>query len=173
MPVYMIRAGDTGPVKIGHSNDPVGRLVGFQVVHYEKLRIIRLFEGGEAEEAQLHVRFADLYIRGDWHAFSRLMLGDVGLVEIGIEQKQPAAPTDQTSFSAEQIIKDLGGATALSRHIELGQRSAISNWPKYGIPARYWPALTRIAATSSDTQHITIEELERHTHPSPAPVDAA
>lgn len=82
MPVYMIRAGETGPVKLGHSTDPIGRLAELQVAHYEKLSIIRTFVGDAAEEATLHLRFADLHIRGEWHAFSRLMLGDVGLREI-------------------------------------------------------------------------------------------
>jgi DNA-binding XRE family transcriptional regulator len=82
MAVYLIRAGENGPVKIGHSNDPEIRLGQLQVSHWETLRIIRQFEGGEAEEQMLHDRFADLYIRGEWHAFSRAMMGDVGLVEI-------------------------------------------------------------------------------------------
>jgi DNA-binding XRE family transcriptional regulator len=82
MAVYMIRAGESGPVKIGHSYDPEIRLGQLQISHWEKLRIIRLFEGGEVEERYLHDRFSDLYIRGEWHSFSRAMLGDVGLVEI-------------------------------------------------------------------------------------------
>ena len=109
MPVYMIRAGETGPVKIGHSNDPIGRLVELQVGHYEKLRIIRLFDGGEAEEATLHVRFADLHIRGEWHAFSRLMLGDVGLAEV-----IPITPDLPTSIADVSTIAvfDISVATA-------------------------------------------------------------
>ena len=82
MPVYMIRAGEHGPVKIGHSFDPAFRLGQLQISHWETLRIIRLFEGAEAEEVALHEKFADLYIRGEWHHFSRAMLEDVGLVEI-------------------------------------------------------------------------------------------
>jgi hypothetical protein len=74
--------------------------------------------------------------------------------------------THDIPLSASQIVKAFGGPTVLSRHPALAaQRSAIANWPKDGIPSRHWPALARIAASSSDTQHITIEELERHTHP--------
>lgn len=82
MPVYMIRAGEHGPVKIGHSFDPQFRLGQLQISHWETLRIIRLFEGAEIEEAALHQKFADQYIRGEWHHFSQAMLGNVGLVEI-------------------------------------------------------------------------------------------
>lgn len=82
MAVYMIRAGESGPVKIGHSTEPEMRLSQLQVCHWETLRIIRLFEGGEPEEFLLHERFIDLHIRGEWHSFSRAMMGSVGLVEI-------------------------------------------------------------------------------------------
>jgi len=82
--------------------------------------------------------------------------------------------TQDPPLSAEEIIKVFGGPTVLSRHPALAaQRSAIANWPKDGIPARHWPALARIAASSSNTSHITIEELERHTHPAREPADAA
>jgi DNA-binding XRE family transcriptional regulator len=92
MPVYMIRCGENGPVKIGHSADPAFRLCQLQISHWETLRIIRLFHGDEAEEAGLHARFADLHIRGEWHHFSRAMLGDVGLIEI---VDAPPAPTPE------------------------------------------------------------------------------
>jgi hypothetical protein len=75
--------------------------------------------------------------------------------------------THEKPLSAADIVKLLGGPTTLARHSEIAaQRSAIANWPKEGIPARHWPAIARIAATTTTTKHITIEELERHTHPS-------
>jgi DNA-binding XRE family transcriptional regulator len=55
-----------------------------------------VFEGGEAEEAMLHIRFADLHIRGEWHSFSRLMLGDVGLTEVVVVPE--AAPDKPASL---------------------------------------------------------------------------
>lgn len=74
--------------------------------------------------------------------------------------------THVTPLSAAEIVKLLGGPTALARHSELAaQRSAIANWSKEGIPAKHWPALARIAATIENAEHITIEVLERHTHP--------
>lgn len=82
MPVYVIRAGASGPVKIGVAGDPMHRLIDLQVAHYEELKIIRLLEGGATEEAALHVMFADLHIRGEWFAFSRLMMADVGLTDV-------------------------------------------------------------------------------------------
>lgn len=138
MPVYMIRAGETGPVKIGYSVYPWGRLAELQVAHYETLRIVRLFEGGEPEEASLHIRFADLYLRGEWHSFSRLMMGDVGLVEIKPEAipELPPAPS-----------LDLGPRIASARkRARLSQRdvaalmgvsaSAVAQWELFGKTPR-------------------------------------
>lgn len=58
------------------------------------------------------------------------------------------------------IIKLLGGPTKLSPQIGCG-RSAISNWPKTGIPARHWPKIARVAAQHGDTKFITVDLLEK------------
>lgn len=66
-------------------------------------------------------------------------------------------------LSAASIVRQLGGASALSRDPELPvKRSAIANWSKEGIPAKWWPALARIAARSEATAHINLEALERY-----------
>lgn len=84
MPVYMIQAGENGPVKIGYSAEPDRRLMELQVAHWISLTLIRLLEGGEADEGVLHLRFNHLRLRGDWHSYSRELLGDVGLSDIPV-----------------------------------------------------------------------------------------
>lgn len=84
MAVYLIRCGATGPAKIGKADDPQRRLYELQTAHWEELYLLRAWEGGEPEESALHVRFADLRLRGDWFSFSRAMLGDLGLPEIPV-----------------------------------------------------------------------------------------
>ena len=81
MPVYMVRAGEHGPVKIGFSDNVALRLVKMQTDNHERLTILRIFEGGPTEEELLHERFADQHLHGDWHSFTDAMLGDVGLSE--------------------------------------------------------------------------------------------
>jgi DNA-binding XRE family transcriptional regulator len=119
MPVYMIRAGENGPVKIGHSQWPEVRLGQLQISHWERLRIIRVFEGGESEEAILHARFADLHIRGEWHSFSRLMLADVGLVEVVDAVPEIAPPenvsTPQTPLNLGKRVFDLRKARGVTQ----------------------------------------------------------
>lgn len=148
MPVYCIRAGENGPVKIGHSNDPVGRLSDLQIAHYETLRIIRLFHGGEAEEAALHMRFSDLHLRGEWHSFSRLMMGDVGLVEIVTSDPQQIEPptsltidvTDTAAAIGARIrtLRKLSGMTQseLAIHLGIGRSSLASIELGHDLPGR-------------------------------------
>jgi hypothetical protein len=69
-------------------------------------------------------------------------------------------------LSAAQIVTALGGPTSLSKRQEIkAQRSAIANWSSEGIPAKYWPALARIASETDGADHITLEVLEQHTRP--------
>lgn len=91
MAVYMIRAGDEGPVKIGSARDPVHRMQTLQISHYLALKIVRVFEGGPKEEYALHKRFSHLMIRGEWFAFTSELMGDIGLPETTIEALQEAA----------------------------------------------------------------------------------
>ncbi len=81
MPVYLIRAGNKGPVKIGYSDDVAVRLSKIQADNHERLTILRLLEGGVPEEAMLHAKFADDWLHGEWFTFSKAMLGDLGLQE--------------------------------------------------------------------------------------------
>lgn len=82
MAVYLLRPGTLPVVKIGKAHDPEARLLDLQVAHWERLELLRVWEGNEAEEDGLHIRFADNHLRGDWFTFTKAMLGDVGLVQL-------------------------------------------------------------------------------------------
>lgn len=74
MPVYLIQAGETGPVKIGWAKRPEARLRELQTGNGERLRILRLFEGSRIDEARLHAAFAARRLYGEWFDFSPEML---------------------------------------------------------------------------------------------------
>lgn len=84
--VYMIRAGQSGPIKIGWALSPTQRLETLQTANHETLTIMRLFLGAEAEEMALHKRFSNLHIRGEWFRFATEMMGDVGLAETSLRE---------------------------------------------------------------------------------------
>ena len=65
--VYFIRAAnDRGPVKIGWSSQPIGRLNDLQVSHGHELKILSVIEGTRVDEKALHERFAGFRQRGEW-----------------------------------------------------------------------------------------------------------
>jgi hypothetical protein len=133
----MIQAGSpTGPVKIGYG-DAQGRLTDCQVGNHLELKLIRQFEGGWPEERALHDRFSDLWIRGEWHNFSRTMLGDIGLVEIVAPSvDMPAVPSKGLPIAF--VVRAAGGSSALARHLGIAQQG-ISQWKR--VPAGHVRAI--------------------------------
>lgn len=70
--VYFIRAGSDGPIKIGASASPRGRLASPQTANPEKLSIIAILP--EAEEREVQAKFADEHLQGEWFAPSERLL---------------------------------------------------------------------------------------------------
>lgn len=79
--VYFIQAGNSGPVKIGRSDDVRKRLAALQTAHYEKLHLRLVCRINASENAgdfgrterALHTIFSQHHIRGEWfHARSGL-----------------------------------------------------------------------------------------------------
>jgi len=136
MPVYMIRAGETGPVKIGHAGDPEQRRSELQVAHWERLAIIRLFVGGMDDERALHVRFSAHSIRGEWFSFVPEMMEDVGLEEI---IRAPVASKYPPEL--KRVLETVGGPLKLARALGIGA-SAVTQWTR--VPPRHLPRVERI-----------------------------
>lgn len=74
MPVYLLAAGESGFVKIGHAANVRRRIAQLQGMHHELLRLLRTWPGGEAEEAALHQAFSEFHHRGEWFRFCPAML---------------------------------------------------------------------------------------------------
>lgn len=137
MAVYMIRAGDTGPVKLGFAVNPDRRIGGLQIGHPEKLTVLRIMEGCRAFEAALHRHFAPLRIRGEWFTHSDEMLGD-------LEHLRPAANNNDVSPSAPRAVKyddalvrvleKAGGPSKLAEYLGVVP-SAVTQWIR--VPARH------------------------------------
>jgi hypothetical protein len=72
MPVYFLRAGEHGPVKIGVADDVAGRQRELQCGNHEILTLLRAVDGGRAHEAWLHRQF--VRVRGEWFQFDERML---------------------------------------------------------------------------------------------------
>jgi hypothetical protein len=64
--VYVIGAANRGPVKIGISECPEGRLCDLQTGNPEILVVLGKFPDGEEDETELHKLFAAERLQGEW-----------------------------------------------------------------------------------------------------------
>lgn len=67
--IYFIQQGWDGPVKIGFAGSfaaAQARLQTFQTGHPSTLRLLNAIDGDMAHEAELHARFAEHRVRGEW-----------------------------------------------------------------------------------------------------------
>lgn len=128
MPVYFIRAGEDGPIKIGHGSNPAARLSGCQIGNHLPLRLLATMPGAEAEEQELHKRFAAHRIRGEWFAPVGALLDFIA--EHGTPVSAPEPPPNATPL--ERAILTVGSATALGRILGITCH-AIAQWKR--VPA--------------------------------------
>lgn len=119
MTVYIIRAGDNGPVKIGWSAGPAeGRMATLQAGSAERFKLLREMPGTRRAEAAMHLKFAAHRIDREWFHFHPDMLtATVNVVERG----QPYFP----------VIERLGGIMAVSRRRGL-KNNVIRMWVQRG-----------------------------------------
>jgi hypothetical protein len=75
--IYFIKAGETGPVKIGYSREPQARLTMLQTSHYERLTMLATVEGGFALERALHKHFEERRRTGEWFIITDSEVGEI------------------------------------------------------------------------------------------------
>lgn len=75
--IYFIQGKDGGPVKIGVANDPKKRLADLQRTSPVDLVIIGARPGDTFVERELHERFADFRLHGEWFEASPVILAEV------------------------------------------------------------------------------------------------
>jgi hypothetical protein len=72
--VYFIHNRRANAIKIGVSNDPIGRMVFLQTGCPDRLEMACTVPGGTLEEAELHRRFAADRISGEWFEVSEALV---------------------------------------------------------------------------------------------------
>ena len=58
-------------IKIGYSNNPIKRLKNMQVGNPNELVLLLFYEGSIYEEQELHTKFSEYHVRGEWFRYSR------------------------------------------------------------------------------------------------------
>ncbi len=162
MPVYFIRQGVTGPVKIGVAADIVKRVRQLQTNQPVPLRIIRVVEGDPVVERELHRRFHSLRVSGEWFNFDPAMMSkDLALADLPIplarKYKQHVFPENawgREHLLHRELLLVIGGADALAKRLRLPPWEVVPGI----ISQRYWSAsvLLAIEAGRSD---ITLDML--------------
>lgn len=74
MPVYMIRAGEDGPLKIGWSKNVPERQKIIQPTIPVELKLVRVLDVAPWVEGWLHQQFKGLRLLGEWFSFDQVML---------------------------------------------------------------------------------------------------
>jgi len=64
MPIYFIQAENF--VKIGFAADVVSRFVSIRCGNHVEVRLLSVIDGGLKAESDLHFRFADYRVHGEW-----------------------------------------------------------------------------------------------------------
>jgi predicted GIY-YIG superfamily endonuclease len=64
--IYFVRAGTTGPVKIGYTNNINRRIKNLQQGNPNKLVLLGLMTGTRDTERALHEKFAKYRLEGEW-----------------------------------------------------------------------------------------------------------
>lgn len=163
MSVYLVRAGEHGPVKIGYAENVARRMIKMQADNHVRLILLRELTGGKAEEAVLHLRFADLRLHGEWFGFSRLMMGDVGMADARVFEPGPKTPAVDTkaaiareAIEARVVAADFGQRLATARKAarltqhKLAERVGMdrTNIVKYER-GEYHPSISRLASLAA------------------------
>jgi hypothetical protein len=144
MSVYLIRAGESGFVKIGHARNVASRMAGFQTAHYERLTLLRTWPGGQAEEAVLHRAFSEFRINGEWYRFCPAML-DADPIQLAASSPEITVRTRSGSdrpLLLQRVFDAAGGPTKLARSLNISHSSVLC-WPET-IPHKHVPAISRL-----------------------------
>lgn len=81
--IYFIQMGHDGPIKIGQSDDPFGRLKDLQVGAPYKLHLVAVTKCVPNSEGDIHARFANIRLNGEWFKPDQALLDFIAMLRVG------------------------------------------------------------------------------------------
>ncbi|WP_438278131.1 GIY-YIG nuclease family protein [Nitrobacter sp.] len=96
--VYFIRCGEF--VKIGFTYDVLVRLETLQAATPYTLELLDSFAGGESDEKELHARFAEHRVRGEWFHLAPEIMNHIDLRRAR-RAESPVKSPDEAEFYDE------------------------------------------------------------------------
>lgn len=155
MPVYFIRAGEDGPVKIGKSVDAESRLRALQTSHYETLILMRVVKGDCLVESWYHKKYEDKRIRGEWFSFDESMLHSEYVPQTDEPLINADSTTDQMKFcvgTSRLFVRSSGySQKKMAEHFDVSE-GTLSKWlsGKCPIPMKAVIPLAQFMGVSVD-----------------------
>lgn len=121
--IYFISDAATGHVKIGFSEDPWRRLSQIQSHCPGALTLRAIVEGDEAAEAELHARFAEYSVRGEWFRAAGAVADHIMTLP---KAQPPARYVKTTSFwnglNGSQVARLVGVHKSFISEVRTGKR---------------------------------------------------
>lgn len=78
--IYFARQGESGPIKIGHTDNVKNRFDSLQTASAEHLQLLAIIPGDRSREKSLHGLFENSRINGEWFAPTPELLGIIGAI---------------------------------------------------------------------------------------------
>jgi DNA-binding transcriptional regulator YdaS (Cro superfamily) len=171
MAIYMVRAGDSGPVKLGFAVDPAHRIAALQTGMPHKLIVLRTMDGSRSFEAALHRHFDHLRVCGEWFTHSNEMLGDLEFLRDG--SSMPRSFANDADPIVWRVVEAAGGTAALASILGI-RAPSIYAWRQIPpLRARAIEAATGIPRCELRPDIWPPEQYPRDTTPPAAANDAA
>jgi len=86
--IYFVQQGTEGPIKVGYTEQSIRvRLAGLQVGNPCELYAIKIIDGTRVDEANVHSRFNDCHIRGEWFLPTKRLMRFIKCLDNGVGVK--------------------------------------------------------------------------------------
>jgi hypothetical protein len=142
--VYFITAREVGRVKIGYSNKPRSRVLWLSANSPVEVALEAVIDGGIMEEGDLHQRFAEHRVKGEWFTLCPAIEEMIAANPI---ETPTATPRDDSAV--EQVISFFGSATELARRLDVPM-TTVASWRQRGcIPAWRLGAIHRLVTEAA------------------------
>lgn len=160
MPVYFVRAGADGPIKIGFTaGDVLRRIAGLRTACPSELIPLGTIDGDERCERDLHRRFSSARITGEWFSPEPSLVALIATAR-PIEGLKRRRQTLGASSTTSELIDRLGGTGAVASRLKV-QDSTVSGWRTRGFPPWASAQLRTIAAEENIQAAEEIFDIKR------------
>lgn len=165
--IYFVKADNK--IKIGYSSNPANRIITLQTSSPEELQVLLVIDGNMDDERELHKKFIDHKIRGEWFALSN-EISEYIEAHLDNDRRYEFGLINE-SFGGNEQVKRLRTDTKLSLR-ELGEMLGITAQSVREIEIREKLGTISLNALSKTANALGYELEYRLIKKSPAYITA-